>query len=81
MQNNESKAKSLSLELGLSNAATACSIALGRWLDTKGGLSHTPGDIDAYNTQAKLAKNLSRKDFGAFVKVHSELIAFSKAVR
>ena len=49
MQDNEHKAKSLSLEYGLSPAAELCIVTLGCWLDAKSKLSHTPCDISISN--------------------------------
>lgn len=49
MQDNESKAKSLSLEFGLSDAAATCILTFGCWLDAKANLSHMNGDVQVRN--------------------------------
>lgn len=81
MQDNEYKAKSLSREFNLSDAAETCIITFGCWLDAKMNLSHMPGDIDVRNAIYDMFidsySKLSSSESDAFMRASEAL----KAVR
>lgn len=77
MQDNEMKAKSLSLEFGLSEEATTCILTFGCWLDAKNRLSNSPCDIDIKNTMYDMFiesyGRLNRKDSDAYIEASNRM--------